>query len=87
LVEALAALAARDGLRETVDWRDVEAAILALLADPVGLADLRAILERMEDPRVPAILEDWFVRAAAAREADGRSAAGRGRRSSPPSRP
>lgn len=75
LVEALVALAARDGLGEPVDWADVRAALLALERDPVGASDLRRIVARVNDPAVPRTLRDWFLRAADEREGDADEAA------------
>jgi hypothetical protein len=70
LVEALVALAARQGLGEPIDWRDVESAVAALLDDPVAKRDLRALMVRLNDAEVARTLEDWFLRAADARDAD-----------------
>jgi len=76
VVEALVALATRDGLGDSVEWADVMAAALAIVTDPVGPRDLRDVLLRVNDSGVMATLEDWFVRAAAEREGAG-GAAGR----------
>lgn len=74
LVEALVALATRVGLGDAVDWQDVRAATTALLDDPVGPRDLRAVMKRVNDPSVAFTLNDWFTRAAAEREADAKAA-------------
>lgn len=76
LVEALVALAARDGLGETVNWREVRAAIQSLTEDPLGPRDLRFVLGEINNRNdVAGTLEDWFIRAAAEREEDAKSAA------------
>ncbi|WP_132463665.1 hypothetical protein [Rhodovulum marinum] len=75
IVDALIALAARDGLGETVDWHEVEAAIAALVLDPVGPSNLRRRMAKLNDPEVARTLNDWFLRAAADRGADAREAA------------
>lgn len=74
LVEALVALATREGLGDPVDWQDVRAATSALLDDPVGPRDLRAVMGRLNDKTVAETLSDWFVRAASERDADARAA-------------
>lgn len=68
LVEALVALASRDGLGEQVAWDEVRAAIFALEDAPLGARDLRAILKRVNNPDVLDTLHDWFLRAASERE-------------------
>lgn len=74
LVEALVALATREGLGDPIDWLDVRAATTALLDDPIGPRDLRAVMERLNDKAVAITLSDWFIRAAAEREADAKAA-------------
>lgn len=76
LVEALVALAARDGLGETVNWHEVRAAIQSLLEDPLGPRDLRFLLGEINNRHdITATLEDWFIRAATERDEDARAAA------------
>lgn len=76
LVEALVASAAQDGLGEQVTWVTVQAAIQQLLIDPVGPRDLRHILGKITHRKdISHTLEDWFQRAARAREEDAKSAA------------
>lgn len=76
LVEALVALAARDGLGETVNWHEVRAAIRSLLEDPMGPRDLRNVLgEANNRTDIANTLEDWFLRAATERQEDAKAAA------------
>jgi hypothetical protein len=74
LVETLISLASTDGLGEIVDWEQVEAAITELSQNPVGTRDLRKILTQVNDTAIITTLEDWFRRAANARDADARDA-------------
>jgi hypothetical protein len=76
LVEALVALAARDGLGDTVNWHEVRAAIQSLLEDPLGPRDLRFVLGQINNrDDIAGTLEDWFVRAATERGEDAKTAA------------
>jgi hypothetical protein len=76
LVEALVALAARDGLGETVNWHEVRAAIQYLLEDPLGPRDLRYVLGEVNNRMdIADTLEDWFMRAATERQEDAKAAA------------
>lgn len=76
LVEALVALAAREGLGEPVNWHEVRAAIQSLLEDPMGPRDLRFVLDEINNRDViSSTLEDWFVRAAVERDEDAKAAA------------
>ncbi len=76
LVEALVALAARDGLGETVNWHEVRAAIQSLSEDPLGPRDLRFVLGEINNRHdIASTLEDWFIRAATEREEDSKAAA------------
>ena len=76
LVEALVALAAREGLGDPINWHEVRAAIQSLLEDPVGPRDLRYVLGQINNrDDISSTLEDWFIRAAVERDEDGMSAA------------
>ncbi len=74
LVETLISLASTDGLGESVDWEQVEAAVTELSQNPVGPRDLRKILTQVNDVTIITTLEDWFRRAANARDVDARDA-------------
>lgn len=76
VVEALVALAARDGLGETVNWHEVRAAIQHLLEDPLGPRDLRFVLGEINNRTdIADTLEDWFMRGATERQEDAKAAA------------
>ncbi len=76
LVEALVALAAREGLGDAANWHEVRAAVQSLMEDPLGPRDLRYVLGEINNvTEIASTLEDWFVRAAAEREEDAKAAA------------
>lgn len=75
VLDALIALAARDGLDEEVRWDEVEPAIAGLLSATVSASNLRRRMEKVNDAEVALTLADWFERAADAREADADNAA------------
>lgn len=75
VIDALIALAARDGLGDDVPWDEVELAISQLLEAPVSMSNLRRRMEKVNDAEVALTLHDWFVLAADAREKDARDAA------------
>lgn len=74
VAEALVALASQDQLGEVVDWGDICAGISALLTDPVGARDLRAVMKRLNNPDVATTLQDWFLRRAQELRASGQKA-------------
>ena len=75
VIDALIALAARDGLGEEVVWEEVELAILDLLDAAVSTSNLRRRMDKLNDAEVALTLTDWFERAADAREEDAQNAA------------
>lgn len=75
LVDALIAHAAKDELGEQVIWSDVEAAVIELSGLDGAATVLRRQMDRLNDPDVARTLEDWFLRAATARDRDARDAA------------
>ena len=75
IIDALMALAARDGLGDEIAWSDVEPAIADLLDTAVSASNLRRRMEKVNDAEVALTMADWFERAADARAADARAAA------------
>ena len=68
-VDALVALAIRDGLGERLTWGEVLPVVLAVARDPIGPRNCRRLFVRVNDAQDLATIEDWFHRAAAERDA------------------
>lgn len=70
IIDSLIAHASREGLGEEVSWPQVEAAINDLLDIPTAASDLRMRVKGINNDEVRLTLEDWFNKAADARDND-----------------